>query len=207
MSRPVVSRLLNNALPVRFSTHASGTCPDALPTLQAGRLLPVLCLGVLALATGGAAWAKSSDRNQPMDIHSNATNCSIGDNDPCVFTGNVRIVQGTLDIRAAKADVRRGGGDIQRVLLSGSPVRMTQALDDGGTMNARASNVDYDMPNETVVFTGNVQIEQPGRGGMSGPRIVYNMRTGQVQGGGSESGGQIRTRILPKGAQGGRGGS
>lgn len=141
-----------------------------------------------------------------MDIDANATNCSIGDSDPCVFTGNVRIVQGTLDIRAAKADVRRGGGDIQRVLLSGSPVRMTQGLDDGGTMNASASNVDYDMPNETVVFTGNVQIEQPGRGGMSGPRIVYNMRTGQVQGGGGESGGQIRTRILPRGAQGGRGG-
>lgn len=166
---------------------------------RAASLLIVLC----AASFMGCAWAKSSDRNQPMDIDANATDCSIGDSDPCVFTGNVRIVQGTLDIRAARADVRRGGGDIQRVLLSGSPVQMSQALDSGGSMNARASNVDYDMPRDTVVFTGNVQIDQPGRGTMSGPRIVYNMRTGQVQGGGGESGGQVRTRILPKGAQDG----
>jgi lipopolysaccharide export system protein LptA len=163
----------------------------------------------LSVATAaGSAWAKSSDRGQPMDIDANATNCSIGDNDPCVFTGNVHIVQGSLDIRAAKADVRRGGGDIQRVLLSGTPVRMSQALDGGGSMIATASSVDYDMPKDTVVFTGNVRIEQPGRGAMSGPRIVYNMRTGQVQGGGGREGaGQIRTRILPKGTQGQQGGN
>lgn len=165
-----------------------------------------LLLACLAVVAADGALAKSSDRNQPMDIDANATNCSIGDNDPCVFTGNVRIVQGTLDIQAAKADVRRGGGDIQRVLLSGSPVRLSQALDNGGSMNASASSVDYDMPRDTVVFTGNVRIEQPGRGAMSGARIVYNMRTGQVQGGGGDSGGQIRTRILPRSAQGKQGG-
>ena len=165
---------------------------------RAASLLIVLC----AASAVGGAWAKSSDRNQPMDIESNASDCSLRENAPCLLTGNVRIVQGSLDIRAARADIRTGGGDIQRVLLSGSPVQMKQALDSGGTMNARASNVDYDLPKDTVVFTGNVQIDQPGRGTMSGPRIVYNMRTGQVQGGGGESGGQIRTRILPRGAQG-----
>lgn len=166
---------------------------------RAASLLIALC----AASAAGGAWAKSSDRNQPMDINSNTSDCSLRDNAPCLLTGNVRIVQGSLDIRATRADIRTGGGDIQRVLLTGSPVQMSQALDSGGTMNARASNVDYDLPKDTVVFTGNVQIDQPGRGTMSGPRIVYNMRTGQVQGGGGESGGQIRTRILPKGAQGG----
>lgn len=156
------------------------------------------------LAMAGSAWAKSSDRNQPMDIDANSSICSIGDYSPCIFSGNVHIVQGTLDIRAAKADVRRAGGDIQRVLLNGSPTRLSQTLDNGGTMKASASNVEYDMPKDTVIFTGDVRVEQAGRGAMSGPRIVYNMTTGQVQGGGGDSGGQIRTRILPKGTQGER---
>lgn len=172
-------------------------CRPAMSPRAASFLIALL----VALASG-AVRAKSSDRNQPMDIHSNASDCSLNDNAPCILTGNVRIVQGTLDVRAMRADIRQSGGDIQRVLLSGSPVLLKQVLDSGGRMNARAAKVDYDMPRDTVVFTGDVQIEQPDRGTMSGPRIVYNMRTGQVQGGGGEGGGQIRTRILPKGARG-----
>ena len=164
--------------------------------------LPVVLASLLALAAG-PAWAKSTDRNQPMDLDADKTDCAVDDaGGPCIFTGNVHIMQGTLDIRAAKADVRRGGGDIQRVLLTGSPVVLKQQLDSGSMINARAASVEYDLPRDTVVFTGNVELDQPGRGTMSGARIVYNMSTGQVQGGGGENG-QVRTRILPKGAQGG----
>jgi len=164
-------------------------------------------LALAAALAAAPAWAKSSDRNQPMDLVANTQDCMLADDGgPCVFTGNVRIVQGTLDVRAAKADVRRGGGDIQRVILTGSPVRLKQELDGGGTIDATANNVDYDLQTETVVFTGNAEINQPGRGTMAGGRIVYNMATGRVQGGGQD-GGQIRTRILPKGAQSGQGGN
>src|SRR5690606_36893007 len=86
------------------------------------------------------AWTKSTDRNQPMDLTSDSNDCSVGDDGgPYVFTGNVRIVQGTLDVRAAKADVRRGGGDIQKVILTGTPVRLKQDLDGGGSIDATAS--------------------------------------------------------------------
>ncbi|NLA69100.1 MAG: lipopolysaccharide transport periplasmic protein LptA, partial [Gammaproteobacteria bacterium] len=118
----------------------------------------------------------------------------------------VRIVQGSLDVRAARADVRRGGGDIRRVLLTGSPVRLKQDLDGGGSIDATASSVDYDLQTETVVVTGNVEITQPGRGTIGGGRIVYNMQTGRVQGGGAE-GGQVRTRILPRNARTGQDGN
>lgn len=155
-------------------------------------------VAAIACAMPGTAWSRASDRNQPMDIDANASDCAA--EGPCVFTGNVVIVQGTLKINAAKADVRQGDGDIQRVLLTGGPVRMEQQLDSGSTVTARASNVDYSMPTDTVVFTGDVVLDQPGRGTMRGARVVYNMRTGQVQGGGGENG-QIRTTILPRGAR------
>jgi len=172
------------------------------------RAASLTTLAVLAAALAAApAWAKSSDRNQPMDLTSNTQDCLLADDSgPCVFTGNVRIVQGTLDVRADKADVRRGGGDIRRVILTGSPAQLKQELDDGGIIEASASTVDYDLQTETVVFTGNARIDQAGRGSMSGGRIVYNMATGRVQGGGQD-GQQIRTRILPKGAKADQGGN
>ena len=40
------------------------------------------------------------------------------------------------------------------------------------------------------------------RGSLSGQRVVYNMKTGQVESGGGAGGGRVKMRILPKSAQG-----
>ena len=66
-----------------------------------------------------------------------------------------------------------------------------------------ADNVDYDMASDTVVFTGNALIDQPGRGNIAGGRIAYNMKSGQVQGSG-EGQGRVKMQFVPKNAQGGR---
>jgi lipopolysaccharide export system protein LptA len=160
--------------------------------------LPSSLLLVLLVASGVAS-ARSTDRNQPLDVQSNSNDCSIADDGPCTFTGNVHLMQGTLDIHAARADVQRGGGDIRRVILTGSPVVLTQQLDNGSTLNAQSAKVDYDMSTDTVVFTGSAVIDQPGRGNIAGERIAYNMKTGQVQSGG-EGKGQVKMRFLPKNA-------
>ena len=85
------------------------------------RLIASALLVAGALATG-AALARSTDRNKPMDVEAGSTDCSVDANGPCTFSGNVHITQGTLDIQAGHADVRRGGGDIRSVKLTGSPV-------------------------------------------------------------------------------------
>ena len=162
--------------------------------------LPLFLVLLAALAGFGTAYARSSDRNQPLDVESDSNDCSIADDGPCTFTGNVHMVQGTLDVHAARADVQRGGGDIRRVILTGSPVTLTQQLDNGSTLNAHAGKVDYDMATDTVVFTGDAVIDQPGRGNIEGQRIAYNMKTGQVQSGGA-SGERVKMRILPKSAR------
>ena len=51
-----------------------------------------------------------------------------------------------------------------------------------------------------VVFTVDVSIRQP-RGTLSGERIVYNLQTGRVEGGG-EGAGRVHMRILPRGGGG-----
>ena len=163
-------------------------------TRRAASLLLVL----VAMVPFAAAVAKTSDRNQTMHTQSDRTDCSVGETAPCLLIGNVHVIQGTLDIKAAKADVRRADGDISMVKLTGSPVQMKQQNDDGGWVNATAAQIDYDMPNDTIILTGDASVQQPGRGGITGGRIVYNTRTGQVQSGGAEGGGRVNMTFEPK---------
>ena len=164
--------------------------------------LPALLLGVLVGAFTATADAGTSDRNQPMDIEAAHQVCGFGANDTCTMTGNVTISQGSLKIVAAKAVIEQRGGDPSRALLSGG-VTLRQTMDDGNQINAKSSSVDYNLKTEVVVFTGNVQIVQQ-RGTLNGERVVYNMKTGQVESGG-DGNGRVKMRILPKSAQGASG--
>lgn len=135
-----------------------------------------------------------------MDVDAGKQTGTLDDRTPTVLSGGVTITQGTLNISSSTATITARNGDISRAVFNGSPVKMSQQMDDGTPMNATASRVDYDMSTETVIFTGNVQIAQP-RGTMSGQRVVYNMKSGQVQSGG-DGAGRVKMRILPKSAQG-----
>jgi lipopolysaccharide export system protein LptA len=163
-----------------------------------------LAAGALALAllaASGGAGARTSDRNQPMDIEAARSDCGLGENATCTFSGNATITQGTLRIVADKAVVVQVAGKPSRAQFSGG-VTLQQEMDDGDKIDARSANVEYDMRNEVIVFTGDVTITQ-NRGSLSGERVVYNLKTGQLESGGN-GGGRVKMRILPKqgGAQG-----
>lgn len=133
---------------------------------------------LLALALMPATvFARTSDRNKPMDIDAGKSDYSMDDSRPTVLSGGVIITQGTLEIRADQAVITSANGDPVRVVLTGSPVTLKQELDDGKQMDAVAKKVDYDLKTEIVVFTGSVNIRQPS-GSIAGERVVYNMRTG-----------------------------
>ena len=108
------------------------------------------------------------------------------------------ITQGTLrHPTPSTATITTRGGEPVRAVLTGWPGELKQQLDDGKPMNARANQVDYDLTTEIVVFTGNVKIEQP-RGTLRGERVVYDMKTGQVDSGGDGSGRVKMPIIQPK---------
>lgn len=159
------------------------------------RLAVAGTVAALALASSGAG-ARSSDRNQQMDIEAGATSGTLDDRQPTVLSRGVRISQGSLDINADTATVTTRDGEPVRAVLTGSPVRLDQQLDDGTPMNATATRVDYDLTTEVVVFSGNVNIRQP-RGSLSGPRVVYNMKTGMVNSS-SDGSGRVRMTIQPR---------
>ena len=155
-----------------------------------------LLIAIAVLGSATPAFARSSDRNQPMDINAGKQEGSVDESRPTVLSGGVTIKQGTLDIVASRAVVNMRGGTISRVQLTGGPARLKQQLDDGTPMNAAASTIDYNLNTEVVTFTGNVNIQQP-RGTLSGERVVYNMRSGEVTSGG-DGAGRVQMRIMPR---------
>lgn len=165
--------------------------------LVAGMLLAVLAA---ALPVAGAL-ARSSDRQKPMDIEAGRQSGTLTGDSVNQLSGGVHITQGSLDITSSGATITLAGGDPTRAVFTGGPVSLKQELDDGTPMSARADNVDYNLKTEIVVFTGNVSITNP-RGSLSGQRVVYNLKTGNVESGG-EGSGKVKVRILPKSAQGG----
>ena len=169
--------------------------PHAEHPLSRAPVLAALAVA-LALTCVADAQSRSSDRNQPMDIAADHQEGSFDERTPTVLSGGVTITQGTLDIEAARAVITSRSGAIARVVLTGGPARLKQQLDDGTPMNAAANTIDYGVTTEVVTFTGNVRIQQP-RGTLSGQRVVYNMRTGEVTSGG-EGAGRVKMRIMPK---------
>lgn len=164
-------------------------------TRPAARML--LLMGWIACA--GGVSARQSDRNQPMHIDADKQECSLDANGQCTFTGRVSITQGTLEIRAAKAVVHRRAGSPSRAVLSGSPATLKQELDDGAPMDAHAQTIDYDLNTEVLTMTGDVRLVQP-RGTMTGARLVYDSKNGQVNSGNGNGSERVRMVIQPRNA-------
>ena len=161
---------------------------DSVP----GRVM--LALLLCALCT--CAWARKSDRQQPMDVHSDHGDMSVADDGVSILTGNVIVTQGTLVITADKAVITRKNGDISYAVLTGNPVHMKQDDENGDPMYGTSLRVDDDLIKNIDIFTGNAVIDQPTRGQMHGERIVYNVDSGQVTSGGD--GTRVAMHILPK---------
>ncbi len=153
-------------------------------------LLPLALLLVPALGL-----AKASDRNQPMTIDAGGQTGTLEGSGTTVLSGGVSVQQGTLDIRSERGELVMHNGEIVRVVFTGAPATMRQELEDGSPMSATANRIDYDMTTEVVTFTGSYKVSSP-TGSNSGERMVYNLRTGNLQAGGD--GTRVRTVIQPR---------
>lgn len=154
-------------------------------------------IAIIALSVPALAWAKSSDRNQPIYLDSNNQEGVMDGNSTNVWTGNVTLKQGTLDIAAQRAELTQRDGDPSQAVFTGSPVKLRQQQDDGTWMDATANRIEYDLSTETITLIGNYTVKSP-RGSNSGQRMVYNTKTGNMQSGGD--GTRVKTVIQPKSA-------
>ncbi len=171
---------------------------DSASSARITRALPLL-LALAAVSLAGTVVARESDRRQQMDIGSDRAEGTLDGNGISVLTGNVVITQGSLDIRAARADIHQRAGEPVRAVLTGSQAQLKQQMDDGSWMTARADRIDYDMAAEVITLTGDYTVTTP-RGSTRGQRLTYNLKSGRVDSGG-EGSGRVSLTIVPKAAQ------
>jgi lipopolysaccharide export system protein LptA len=148
-------------------------------------------LGLLLIVAMPAS-ALKTDREQEMTVNADQSSSTA---DRTELTGNVKIDQGSLKIRAGHAIVDQSDGDISRVIFDGAPATLQQEVENQGLMRAEAANIEYLLAEDKVVLSGNVRIERP-RGTMKSERVVYHVKTGLLDAG-NQAGGVTMT-IKPK---------
>ena len=130
----------------------------------------VACLG------SAPVWALQSDQNQPISIEADNGVVDQG-KQVTVFSGNVVVKQGSIDIRASKIEVSRSSDSNQVMVATGSPVTFKQQLDAGkGWVNGQAQKVTYQSSSGLITLSGAAKVQ---RGGdlVQGNSITYNTKT------------------------------
>jgi lipopolysaccharide export system protein LptA len=152
---------------------------------------------LLLAASVGSVAALEADRAQPVDVSADRSETSQKAG-TTMLSGNVKISQGSMSIAADRAEVfQPEGATVTRVVLTGTPAVLEQSLDgDGGRMKAQARTIDYVLANNLVTLREQVKVEQA-RGTMTGELIEYDVKSGQLRGGGGGSAGRIQMRIVP----------
>jgi len=152
------------------------------------------------LAACGAAQAKQSDKNQPINL--NATGHLVGSQQSgkIVVTDNVTLDQGTFHAAGDKATGYTDPNDTsqwQRVVLTGNPARFRQTQDNGTLVHGQAQTLDYRVSANTVILTGNASVVQEGKGSFQGEKLTYNTDTGEIEGT-AAAGGRVHVTLQPR---------
>lgn len=159
---------------------------------QLTRRLALLCS--LLLWTG-LAQALSSDSSQPIHIIADE---AIRDErtGQTIYRGNVRIVQGSLQIDAETVTMYRIVTEADKIVAEGSPAQMQQQREaDGELVFAEGNVIEYYKDEERLHLLKNAQLEQDGST-VRGDSIVYFITKELVKAETDESLGGSRVEVV-----------
>lgn len=165
---------------------------------------PVLITALLmSLVT--TAHALPDDRNQPINI--GADRASMNERTGLtIYTGNVEIIQGTMEIRGDRVELHRADdGSINRIISTGKPAQFQQQPSAKQTLTkAYGQRMEYRVKQQEITITDNARVDQD-QDTFTGERIIYNMEHALVNAFGSdrEDGQRVKMVIQPKPATGG----
>lgn len=140
----------------------------------------------LLLATAcGPALAEKADRTKPIVLEADKRGTVDAQKQTTVFTGNVVITQGTLQIRAERVEVQEAQDGYRNAVAFGSaqqPAFFKQKRDGvDETVEGTAERIDFDEKADTLRLTGNPVVRRM-RGAqmadeITGTLITWDNRT------------------------------
>ena len=134
-----------------------------------------------SLCLSNAAMALSSDIKQPVRISADTVvfNKSKG---TAVYSGNVVIIQGSLQIRAWEIDIKAPKNAIETMTAKGSPVKFQQTMDDGKVAKGSSKLLRYFVKQKKMTLDGDAVLTQ-NNDKFSSEHIEYSTRTGELKAG------------------------
>jgi len=154
--------------------------PLPLPSLLTGRSCACTALravgavlAVTALFAGatGTAMAEKADRNQPMVLEADKRGTVDAQKQTTVFTGNVVITQGTLQIRADRVEVQEGKEGYRTAVAFGTaqqPAFFKQKRDGvDESVEGTAERIEFDEKSDTLRLSGNPMVRR-----LRGPQLA-----------------------------------
>lgn len=145
------------------------------------------------LLTPALALAETIAGNTPIDIDAARLDVDHA-HGKATFSGNVRVVQGTLTLTAETLTATYGAngqGDIEEMVASGGVMLMRK-----GTVEERASGSKaiYDPKKQTLTLTGAVALQR-GPSTLAGDKLVYDIANGNAKV--TNSNGPVKARFTP----------
>lgn len=192
-------------LPINlFSTRSIFT----VHKLSGGSMLRIISLILFC----SSAFVQALPEDSQQEIHIASDQASLDrQKGLIVYTGNVKMQQGTLSIEAEKITLTRTEQGLQKIVAIGSPARYEQILEkDEAKTFAYGNTIIYQAVRKELTLLKNAGLEKQGNL-FSGEKIVYlineqrvmadgqsSSTNAQAQDGAEEKSGRIKMIIQPQ---------
>ncbi len=165
-------------------------------------LLSLFATAPLSSASAQATTSKMKglelSNDEPIQIESDKLEIKDAES-KALFSGNVKVVQGTTVLQAGSMVVyyKKGGGaisggnaDIDRIEVS------NRVFLQSGTQQATADNGEFNMTAQTLVLKGKQVVLSEGKNVFTGCQLNVQMNTGEAQL--EACGGRVQIQLDPK---------
>ncbi len=168
-----------------------------IPMRNNGTTLAHLFSLLLMLGSSHSSFALPEDSQQEIRI---ASDSAFMDKiqGQLVYSGNVEMIQGTLNIQADRITLIRNDDGLQKVIAEGKPARYEQTIiANEGTTQAYGDTIIFHTANEELTLLKNAGLEKQGNV-FAGEKIVYLMKEQRIKADSQASDERIHMVIQPK---------
>jgi len=144
-----------------------------------------ITLALMSFST--SLWALSSDKQKPVEVEADSFNLDDAKK-ITVYSGNVIITQGSMEIMADKVTIHGVRGTTDKVIAIGKPVKFKQQPDGNqGLIRGEANRFNYLVSKDTLILLDNATLWQNGNT-FASDRIEYDSKRSIVKAGDKKAG-------------------
>lgn len=149
--------------------------------------LKIAFITLALISFSAPLWALSTDKQKPVEVEADSFNLDDAKK-VTVYSGNVIITQGSMEIMADKVTIYGVRGTTDKVIAVGNPVKFKQQPDaKQGLIRGEAKRFNYLVTKDTLVLLDKATLWQNGNT-FASDRIEYDSKRSIVKAGDKKNG-------------------